>query len=290
GISAAVEERAVPVCDSQGKVVKWYGTNTDIEDRKQAETALEQAAEEVQQYAARLVETNRDLQDFAFIASHDLQEPLRKVQAFGERLSARCGPQLGEEGHDYLDRMTNAASRMQSMITDLLAYSRVTTKTRPFTLVDLEQVAQGVLSDLEVEIERSQGQVALDRLPTVEADPVQIRQLLQNLIGNALKFHRPDSPPRVKVSGETLSPAGPAGSTMVQIRVEDNGIGFDEQFAERIFQPFQRLHGRSEYEGTGIGLAICRKIVERHAGKITVESKPGQGATFIVTLPLERAA
>jgi two-component system sensor kinase FixL len=260
----------------------------DITEHKQAEAAL-------QAYAAKLERSNRELQDFVFVASHDLQEPLRKVQAFGDRLQNKYSEALGDQGRDYLERMQSAAARMQTQIKDLLAYSRVTTRAQPFTPVDLSKVAQEVMSDLEVRIEQAGGQVEVGGLPTIEADPDQMRQLLQHLIGNALKFHREGEPPVVKIHAESLNGQGEgaagasAGDGLCQIMVEDNGIGFDEKYLERIFQVFQRLHGRSEYEGTGIGLATCRKIVERHGGSITAKSAPGQGATFIVTLPVTQS-
>ncbi len=246
-------------------------------------TPQKQAEEDVRRYAARLEQSNRELQDFAFVASHDLQEPLRKIQAFGERLNARIEGQMDDNTRDYLERMLSAATRMRAMINDLLALSRVTTQGRPFQQVDLNEVAREVLSDLETRIERTGGRVEVDSLPTIEADPLQMHQLLQNLAGNGLKFHRSDAPPVVRLYAE-----GPKESRQVIIYVEDNGIGFEEQYLDRIFQPFQRLHGMSQYEGSGMGLAICRKIVERHAGKITARSTPGEGATFMITLPVHQ--
>jgi len=268
-----------PILDAEGQVAKLALLGVDITERTRTEEAL-------RVYALRLERSNRELQDFAYVASHDLQEPLRKVQAFGDRLVAKYREVLGAEGRDYLDRMHSAAGRMQTMINDLLAYSRVTTKVQPFQPVDLARVAREVVSDLETRIVQTHGTVELGNLPTLEADPTQMRQLLQNLIANALKFGRPDVPPLVKVYGQPL-PGAPGGE-FVQIMVEDNGIGFDEKYLDRLFQPFQRLHSREEYEGTGIGLAICRKIVERHGGSITVQSAPGQGTTFIATLPLKQ--
>jgi light-regulated signal transduction histidine kinase (bacteriophytochrome) len=253
----------------------------DVTARKQAEAALKT-------YATQLERSNRELGDFAFIASHDLQEPLRKIQALGERLTTNCGAVLGQEGHDYLDRMTSAAARLESMINDLLTYARVASSAQSFVPVDLSQVAQEVVSDLEVRIAQSGGRVEVGELPSLDADPLQMRQLLQNLIGNALKFHAPDAPPVVKVHGARLQATGANGGELWQVIVEDNGIGFEEQYLERIFAPFQRLQGRSQYEGAGLGLAICRKIVERHGGSITARSAPGQGARFIVNLPANR--
>jgi len=231
-----------------------------------------------------LARSNDELQQFAFIASHDLQEPLRKIKTFGDRLKATCADAFTEQGSDYLERMQNAAQRMQTLIEDLLTLSRVTTRTQPFISVDLAKITQEVLSDLEVTIQQSSACVEVGELASVIGDPFQMRQLLQNLIGNALKFHRPQEPPFVKIYTEVTKAIN--GSELCQLIVEDRGIGFDEKYLGRIFNIFQRLHGRSEYNGTGIGLAICRKIAERHHGSITATSIPGHGAKFIVTLPM----
>jgi PAS domain S-box-containing protein len=227
-----------------------------------------------------LARSNAELEQFAYVASHDLQEPLRKVQAFGDLLATESGAALTEEGRDYLRRMQGASRRMQLLINDLLTFSRLTSQGRPYIEVSLARTAQEVLSDLEARLRETGGQVDVGELPRLDADPLQMRQLLQNLIGNALKFHRPNEPPRLQVRGRVL-PDGEA----CEITVADNGIGFDEKYLDRIFAPFQRLHGRAEYEGTGMGLAICRKIVERHGGTITARSTPKQGATFVVRLP-----
>jgi signal transduction histidine kinase len=249
------------------------------------------AQQELKEYAARLERSNRELQDFAFVASHDLQEPLRKIRAFGDRLKLKWGDRLTEQGQDYVDRMQSAAVRMQAMIEALLHYSRVTTKREPFLDVDLHSAAQDAVSDLAVLLEETEGRVEVGELPTIVADPHQMRQLLQNLIANGLKFHGPEKP-IVRVGGESAaSPPGVDGRSRAawcKILVEDNGIGFDEKYLDRIFNPFQRLHGRAEYEGAGIGLAICRKIAERHGGSITAKSVLGRGATFVVTLPLRQ--
>jgi signal transduction histidine kinase len=243
----------------------------------------------------RLEQSNRELQDFASVASHDLQEPLRKIQAFGDRLRSKFAEPLGADGRDYVDRMHAAAARMQTLINDLLSFSRVTTKAQPFAAVDLGGVVRDVVGDLEARIESSGGTVEVGELPTIEADAVQMRQLFQNLIANALKFRRPEVAPVVRVSATVLTamptevgtPAdGDGVPGNVEIRVADNGIGFDEKYLDRIFNVFQRLHGREQYEGTGIGLAVCRKIAERHGGSITATSRPGEGTTFVVTLPV----
>jgi PAS domain S-box-containing protein len=246
----------------------------DISIPKQAELNM-------QVYAARLEQSNRDLQEFAYIASHDLQEPLRKVLAFGDRLDRKYKEVLDETGQDYLKRMRDASQRMQTLINDLLSFSRVSTRAQPFTDVDLNLLVQDVISDLENQIDRTQGKVEFNSMPTIDADPTQMHQLLQNLITNALKFHQDDVSPLIQVSAQILG-------SKCQICVKDNGIGFEMQYLDRIFKPFQRLHGRQEYEGSGMGLAICRRIVERHAGEITAVSTPGEGSTFIVSLPIHQ--
>lgn len=257
--------------------------------------ALAQAqmlAEETRQ-RQELARSNAELQQFASVASHDLQEPLRKIQAFGNRLKAICGEQLTAQGQDYLERMQSAAQRMQALIDDLLTLSRITTRGQPFVIVDLNLIVQEVLSDLELQIQQSNGDVEVGEMPTIEADAVQMRQLLQNLIGNALKFHRPEQPPTVKIYSQLLNQEqqptdSQENATACRIFVADNGIGFDEKYLDRIFNVFQRLHSRSEYEGTGMGLAICRKIAERHGGSITANSKLGQGSKFIITIPIKQ--
>ena len=239
----------------------------------------------LQEFAEKLEVSNRELEDFASVASHDLQEPLRKIQAFGDRLRTKAWEQMGEDGRDYLDRMLKAAGRMQVLINDLLTFSRVTTKAEPFRRIDLNRLMRDVLADLEARVETTGGRVEVGALPEIEADETQMRQLLQNLVSNGLKFHRPGVPPVVRVSAAVSNGALPK---VAEIRVEDNGIGFDEKYLDRIFNIFQRLHGRGEYEGTGIGLAVCRKIVERHGGTIAAASTPGKGAAFTCRLPVEQ--
>jgi PAS domain S-box-containing protein len=254
--------------------------------------AQAQLLEEETRQRQELARSNAELQQFAYIASHDLQEPLRKIQAFSNRLKEKCSASLDNQGRDYIERMHSAAERMQALINDLLILSQITTKAQPFVLVDLNQVTHEVISDLELRIHQTGGCVQVGELPTIAADPLQIHQLLQNLIGNALKFHRQGEAPIVKVNGQILEReqhfvAGLANTAICQITIEDNGIGFEEKYLDRIFDVFQRLHGRNEYEGTGMGLAICRKIVERHGGSLTAQSTPMQGAKFIVTLPVK---
>jgi PAS domain S-box-containing protein len=266
--------------DEDGQLRGFAKVTRDFTARKASEDAVREAGKKLRAYATRLERSNRELETFAAVASHDLQEPLRKIRAFGDRLSSKYGAQLEPTGRDYLDRMCSAAARMQDLIENLLAFSRVTTKAQPFASVDLATVARDVLSDLESRIAQTAGRVEVGELPSVYADATQMRQLLQNLLANALKFHRAGVPPVVRVSSRALP-----GGDRFEIRVQDRGLGFEQQYAERIFGMFQRLHGRSEFEGTGIGLAICRKIVDRHDGTIVATGAPGEGAVFTITLP-----
>jgi light-regulated signal transduction histidine kinase (bacteriophytochrome) len=211
---------------------------------------------------------------------------LRKIIAFGERLIKKYKDVLGEQGQDYLKRMTGAAERMKQLITGLLIYSRVTTKAQPFKEVDLNEVIKGVLDDLEIRIKEVDGRINVEKLPVIEADSLQMRQLFQNLIGNALKFSKENIPPIIYIKSQIIIDDN--DNQLCEITVQDNGIGFDPQYSERIFGVFERLHGRSEHEGTGIGLAICKKIVERHGGTIKAEGREGEGARFIIRLPMKQ--
>jgi PAS domain S-box-containing protein len=271
---------------------------TDLTEQKQHEKILASEAvlrgvkEELEirvlERTADLERRNQELQEFAFVASHDLQEPLRKVQTFGEMLAKKSATSLGAEGRDYVRRMQKAAARMQKLLGSLLSYSRVTTKSEPLIQTDLRQSVGGALSNLEVLIKDKGALVKVDTLPTVEADRSQMIQLFQNLIGNALKFQRENETPRVSIYSGGSGKGEGRKQRVHEIRVEDNGIGFDEKYLDKIFVPFQRLHGRNDYEGVGMGLAICKKIVERHGGQITARSKLGKGSTFIVTLPAKQ--
>jgi len=260
----------------------------DVTEQKRLEAERKQAELALEIYNRKLEASNRELEEFAYVASHDLQEPLRKILTFGDRLRSKYHAVLDTVGQDYLTRMQNAAVRMQSLISDLLNLSRVATRNQPFEAVDLNSVVADVLKDLETTIEEQNGRVTVDVLPTLHADPSQMRQLFQNLIGNALKFHEAGAAPQIRITSqweEYAQDDQPASYAMCAIFVEDHGIGFEEKYLDRIFQPFQRLHGAQLYEGTGMGLAICRRIVERHGGAITAKSQPGQGATFVISLP-----
>lgn len=264
----------------------------DALENKNEELALkvDERTHELRLYSEELSRSNRELEDFAFVASHDLQEPLRKIQAFGDRLEASFSQELGDKGLDYLKRMRNAAQRMSLLINDLLDFSRINTRGRDFTTTNLTDIVAGALDDLEIAIQESGAQIQVGNLPEIQADSSQLNQLFLNLLSNSLKFRRTDRTPVI-----TISAAAHLPNIMQQaicadwyvITLTDNGIGFALEYAEKIFTPFQRLHGRSEYKGTGIGLAVCRRIVERHRGLIYAAGEPGVGATFTIILPAE---
>lgn len=266
--------------DETGKPVRMAGIAMDITRQKLQEKKLTENA-------AELEKLNREIQDFTFIASHDMQEPLRKIRAFSNLLREKAGLQLREGEQDYLARLEDAAERLQTMIDSLLAYSRITTKAQPYANLSLAHIVTEVLADLELRRKNDGGKVDVGELPEIEADPDQMRLLFRSLIENALKFTKPGVPPQVKVYAAKASSDG-VKPAPVDVYVEDNGIGFDVAHVDRLFQPFHRLVGRSEYAGPGIGLAMARKIVERHGGRITVNSIPGQGSTFRVTLPVKQ--
>lgn len=319
GLYRWVIGRALPYRDETGEIVKWYGTCTDIDDsikeieirraleqqlkegqsrlesrvaertsqlrltneglrkevnkRKRAETKLRKMTEELRR-------SNSELEEFAYVSSHDLQEPLRKIQAFSDLVLDEYGDKVGE-GEMYLTRIKASANRMSSLIEDLLAFSRVSTKPSVTQQVHLGETIDHVLLDLQARIEREHGTVIVEgEMPTVPADATHMRQLLQNLISNALKFHRPDEPPVVTISVATHA-------DMHCIKISDNGIGIDEKYKEKVFAVFQRLNTRQAYDGTGIGLAVCKKIVDRYGGTIDIESQLGRGTTITICLPAE---
>jgi signal transduction histidine kinase len=277
----------------RGDLADLAKLNLTLKERIGSEKQTQAA---MSQHARELSRSNSELQQFASIASHDLQEPLRKILAFGDRLEQKCKGAVDPEALDYLKRMRGAAERMQDLINGLLSYSRVSSRAQPFERVELSKVLDEVLTDLETRIEEAAARIEVNGLPEIDADPMQMRQLLQNLIGNALKFHRPDKLPVIRIAGtrltseQALERGYSPHEILHEITVEDNGVGFDPQYADRMFQVFQRLHSRKEFEGTGVGLAICRKIAERHGGQITAQSQVGQGAKFSITLPLRQVA
>ena len=249
------------------------------EQNKNLENIVKARTLELENKAFQLKRNIQELKDFTFIASHDLQEPLRKVISFGERLRVNCDELLDGKSKGYIEVMEKASVRMQKLIDGLLALSRVTTKGTHLKPTHLETVVKDVMTDLESKIVRSHAHVVVGDLPTLVADPKQMRQLFINLTKNAVSFHKKDQAPEISIVSKDL------GNGFWEIMVHDDGIGIDEKHSDRIFKPFERLHGRSEREGIGMGLALCHKIVTQHGGTISVKSSPDQGATFIITLP-----
>lgn len=250
---------------------------------------------QLKQFTSELQRSNQDLEQFAYVASHDLQEPLRKIRAFGDRLVAKYQEVLGEQGADYVSRMQSAAARMQVLIEELLSFSRV---SRPLSFTDnlsAIEILNEVRDDLDARIKLEKATVIVGELPAVRGERSQLKRLFQNLISNGIKFHGPDRVPVVEVSGTIVKGQDVNAEFEIQLpnaryarfEVKDNGIGFDEKYLEKIFTIFQRLHGRTEFEGTGIGLAICRRIVANHNGFITARSVEHQGSVFIVILPID---
>jgi PAS domain S-box-containing protein len=274
-----IHSRLAPVFDAEGRVVGTQGAFWNATSWKRAERNWQQSAADLRRLNEELARSNDELQQFAYVASHDLQEPLRMVKSFTQLLKARYGEALGVEGREFIDFAVDGATRMQGLIEDLLSYSRVTTRGKPLAETDSETAVEKAIANLHMLIVESGAIIEREPLPLVRADASQLAQLFQNLIGNALKFRR-GQPPRVRISARYER-----GEWLFGVR--DNGIGIEERHRERIFQIFQRLHPRERYPGSGIGLAICKKIVERHGGRIWLESEVGVGSTFWFTLPVE---
>lgn len=266
--------KKIPIRGNDGKPQYLLGISEDITELKRQE--------DLRIYTRALEASNKEMQDFIFVVSHDLQEPLRKIQSFGNFLEEEAGPALSGNSRDYLTRMKDAGRRMSLLIEDLLQLTRVTTRAKPFETVDLSRIIGEVAADLEIRLQETGGKVEAQGLPVIEADPSQMRQLFQNLIGNALKFRKKDQAPLIEVTAKTDEK-----NNRCRLFVRDNGIGFDQKYSDKIFNIFQRLHG-AEYEGTGIGLAICRKVVERHQGSIRATSQPGEGTVFEIELPVRQ--
>ncbi len=276
-----------PFADSDGSRINLE-VGMDITERVRAESRLKD-------YSEKLESSNQELREFAYVASHDLQEPLREITNFSNLIRNKYGGHLDKKGTDYLLRMEAAAGRMRNLISGLLEYSRLTTHKRPFKPVDLNTLINNVLSDIDELIKQNNASVTRESLASIEADSNQMRQLFQNLVTNAIKFNE-NPQPRVYIQGKMLDrPEAPDNARYRRFSrrwyrfwVSDNGFGFEPEFAERIFSPFQRLSDARYIEGSGIGLSICRRIVARHGGSITAQSVPGEGSTFVVTLPVER--
>jgi PAS domain S-box-containing protein len=260
-----------PVYDRGGRLILAITTIRDITRQKQTE-------EEIQKYTQQLRRSNEDLEMFAYAASHDLQEPLRTIVSFTQLLQQRCKENEDTSANEFILFIVDAGKRMQNLISDLLEYSRVTTRREAIQATDSETVLGEVLENLHLSIEENRVTISHDPLPIALADASQLRQVFQNLISNAIKFRKPDVPPEIHVSAKRMD-------GMVRFSVSDNGIGIEPQYFDRIFVIFQRLHSRDQYEGTGIGLASVKRIIDRHGGTIWVESESGKGSTFYFTLP-----
>ena len=264
-------------------------TKHRIELEHQNEVLAEKVAmrtKELTLYSDELSRSNRELEDFAFVASHDLQEPLRKIRAFGDRLQSNYAHSLDKTGADYINRMTNAAERMSNLINDLLEFSRISTRGKPFTNVSLQTMIENTVEDLEVSIQESEATIMFGNLPEINADPSQMHHLFINLLSNAIKFRKNDVKPVIEIQYRQEEITAEQWHI---ITVRDNGIGFEQEFSDKIFSPFQRLHARTEYKGTGIGLAICRRIVERHGGNISATSELDIGTLFRIEIPVDNA-
>ena len=272
GLPVWVNVTISPVSSPSGEPLYFILFIEDITKRREIEEMLQNLVKD-------LAEANQNLEDFTRTASHDLQEPLRKIISFADRLRTSIGDKMDSREKEYFHRLENSSVRMKKLIEDLLRYSRVSSLAPEMEPVDLKDIVNEVLLDLEVSIERSKGVVEIKHLPTIEADNTQMRQLFQNLISNALKFHNKTEPPKIEID----SMYNDNGYWKILIR--DNGIGMKEEHIKRIFKPFERLHGSSEFPGTGMGLAICLKVVTRHHGKIMVKSSLGKGTLYIVELP-----
>lgn len=267
-----------------GKVIEILGVARDITERKQSEAQKEALMKDLETYNEKLTRSNQDLRDFVHVASHDLREPLRKISSFGEILADSLKDKLDDDQQENFDFMIDGANRMQQMVNDLLTYSRVTSKAKPFEEVDLDEVIKD-LKELELasQLEETNGVIEVpEPLPVVFADRTQMHQLLHNLIGNGLKYHKKGFTPKIIVSANLIDDAG------VRVEVKDNGIGIEKEYQDSVFVMFRRLHSVREYEGSGIGLSVCKKIVERHGGEIGVESIPRDGSTFWFIIPSKR--
>ena len=287
--------RAVPQYNEEGQIDMWVGSSTDIHDHKEFADELEQQVNQRTQELINsneaLLKSNTELAQFAYVASHDLQEPLRKIQTFVTMVSDLEKSRISEKGAEILQRLRSTAERMQQLVVDLLSYSRVNKMENHFTKTDLNYLIHTILQQLEESIDHRNIRIQLDTLPAIQAVPFQIEQLFTNLLSNAIKFSDPSKSSKIQIRYQHLS-AGKDQSEGLnenwayhKIEVEDNGIGFDNDYRDRIFQVFQRLHGKDIFPGTGIGLAICKKIIDKHQGVIRASGKTGEGALFTIFIP-----
>jgi PAS domain S-box-containing protein len=287
--------RAAPQKDTTGNIQMWVGTSTDIHEQKtfsqELENQVQQRTSELKRSNEELIKSNSELAQFAYVASHDLQEPLRKIQTFITRILDWENENLSDKGRDYFSRIQSASKRMQQLILDLLSFSRASTSEKHFEAVDLNRILQTVKDQLKDSIDSTNATIKHAKLPVIHVISYQFEQLFTNLLSNALKFAKKGVPPKIEithtlVNGKTIShPLAKSDKKYHCITISDNGIGFDPQFRERIFNVFQRLHGRDEYAGTGIGLSIVKKIIENHSGFIEADSSPDIGTTFKFYIP-----
>jgi signal transduction histidine kinase len=264
----------------------------EIKERKASEEKIKQLNRQLLENIASLESANKDLDRFAFMASHDLQEPLRKIRMFSDRLFLKYKELLDEDGKTNIFRIQKAAERMQTLITDILTFSKISVDKPAFMESDLNTLISEILSEMEEDLREKGAKVIIDKLPVLYVNPSLMKPLFHNLIGNALKYRKKDIEPVIKVTSDVTTPVNgkspkEQGNRYCRIFIEDNGIGFDQKYAEEIFGMFKRLHHNTEFEGTGIGLALCKKIVEQHKGYISARSKINEGSTFIVSIPLQ---
>lgn len=264
----------------------------EIKERKSSEEKVKHLNRQLLENIASLEQANKDLDRFAFMASHDLQEPLRKIRMFSDRLALKYNDIMDDDGRTNIQRIHKAAERMQNLITDILTFSKISVDTPSFVDCDMNALISEVLADLDEEVKAKNGKVIIDKLPTLSVNPSLIKPLFHNLIGNALKYSKKDTSPVVKITSEISAQLNGKNTQGVspkycRIFIQDNGIGFDQKYAEEIFGMFKRLHHNSEFQGTGIGLALCKKIVEQHKGYISARSKINEGSTFIISLPFQ---
>jgi light-regulated signal transduction histidine kinase (bacteriophytochrome) len=283
-----VHTKSKAILDEHGNLKRIIGITRDITDVKNFEKERDRSIRELNR-------SNKELEEFAYIASHDLQEPLRKISTFGERLKLKIGPTLGDEGAMYLDRILASTENMRILIDNLLEFSKISSSNHLYSPCDLNEILNTVLSDQEIGMEETKIVLNIDKLPRIEGAPSELKQLFNNLLSNAIKFRRPDVQLKVAIRSEKLARSAkekyhlPADRTYFRIDIIDNGIGFEKEYAERIFQIFQRLHGKAEYPGSGIGLAICKKIVDNHEGLIHANGTLNRGSIFTIVLPQKQS-
>lgn len=261
----------------------------EIKDRISSETRARELNKQLLENIAQLESTNRELDRFAYMASHDLQEPLRKIRIFSERIAETYGSVIGEEGQLFIEKMQSACIRMQNLIDDILAFSKISVEKESLAMVNLNKLVEEVIADIDQSIKSSEAVIQVDKLPELTVSPELMKSLFQNLISNSLKYSQKGVPPRVHIFAKVDEPLGGDAGTARRywrIYVQDNGLGFEQQYADQVFTMFKRLHAGPEYKGTGIGLAICKKIVEEHHGHISARSAVNEGTTFTISLPV----